>query len=52
MHDDELDIVRLEGSPERVIALVTRRDFEPGHLVRSVTESIRHHAQELRASVR
>lgn len=52
VHDDELDIVRLEGSPERVIALVTRRDFEPGHLVRSVTESIRHYAQELRASVR
>lgn len=52
VQDDELDIVRLEGSPERVIALVTRRDFEPGPLVRSVTDSIRHHAHELRASVR
>ncbi|MCC2675842.1 MAG: Transcriptional regulator, LysR family [Ramlibacter sp.] len=52
VRDNELDIVRLEGAPERAIALVTRADFEPGTLVQRVTASIRHDAHALRASVR
>ncbi len=52
VRDDELEIVRLAGAPERTVALVTRKDFEPGQLVRQVTASIRDQARALRASVR
>lgn len=52
VRDEELDIVRLEGAPERAIALVTRAGFEHNTLTQRVTGSIRHHAQALRASVR
>jgi DNA-binding transcriptional LysR family regulator len=52
VRDEELDIVRLEGAPERAIALVTRTGFEHNTLTNRVTASIRHHAQALRASVR
>lgn len=52
VRDGDLDIVRLDGAPERVIALVTRSGFERGPLVQRVTASIRHHAQDLRESVR
>ena len=50
--DDELQIMRLDGAPERAIALVVRTHFEPGPLVQRVVASVRHHALDLQASVR
>lgn len=50
--DEELAIARMEGAPERGIALVTRSDFVPGHLVQRVIATIRRDVQDLRASVR
>jgi DNA-binding transcriptional LysR family regulator len=49
LRDSQLEIVRLAGAPERVIASVVRRDYEPGPLVQRVAASIREHARELQA---
>lgn len=49
--DPEMKIVRLQGAPERSVAVVTRKDFEPDQLLAGVIASIRSHARELRASV-